>query len=62
MPATLWFVSDGAIYGSWDLQPPGRKVTIEQVSPRQWCRLELRAGSDADGGLLALTNPLYRER
>ncbi len=60
-PATLWLVSDGAVYGSWNLQSPGGRVTIEQVSPRHWCRLELRAGSDADGDLLALTNPLYRE-
>ncbi|MBI3243148.1 MAG: CehA/McbA family metallohydrolase [Chloroflexi bacterium] len=60
-PATLWLVSDGASNGSWNLQPPGGRVTIEQVSPHRWCRLELRQGYDAEGDLLALTNPLYKE-
>lgn len=59
-PAALWLVSDGVPSESRSLAPPGGEVIFEGITPQRWCRLELRQGSDPDGELLALTNPLYQ--
>lgn len=60
--ATLWLVTDGCAEQSWHVSVPGTEVFIDAVSPKRWCRFELRNGNGVDGELLAITNPLYTER
>lgn len=59
--ARLWLISDGEPRAWWDVGPPGAELAAGSPAPERWARWELRRGTEPDGDLVALTNPLYRQ-
>jgi len=58
--ATLWFVTSGSRVQLATCEPgAGGLLDTWQLVASRWWRLELRAGSTANGDLLALTNPVF---
>jgi PHP domain len=59
-PATLWFVTSASAIALAQCEPgAARAVQGRELTVSRWWRLELRAGSAANGDVLALTNPVY---
>jgi hypothetical protein len=59
-PATLWFVTSGSAIALAQCEAgAARAVQGRELTVNRWWRLELRAGSAANGDVLALTNPVY---
>ena len=58
-PATLWYVTSGSRVAVGECSAPGTRLVRERLAATSWWRLEVRAGSAANGDVLALTNPVY---
>lgn len=57
--ATVWFVTSGSIVSIGAIGPGDHEVVGDGLVAKAWWRLEVRAGSESTGDMLALTNPVY---
>jgi len=58
-PATIWFVTPGSTVPLGAGDGGQIHVTSDGLNANGWWRLEVRAGSAANGDMLALANPVY---
>ncbi len=58
-PATLWYATSGSIRPLATCDPGPSRVDERPMTAERWWRLELRQGTQPNGDLLALTNPVY---
>ena len=57
--ATLWFVTSGSRIALEVCEPGSTRLVGPGLVALKWWRLELRAGTAANGDLLTLTNPVW---
>ncbi len=58
-PATLWFVTSGSRIALETCEPGSVRLVRPGLVASTWWRLELRAGTETNGDLLTLTNPVW---